>query len=156
MGTIIGLNFYNEGKGLITSSTNGKVYLWDLANLVESKSFDASNALVSAFDANIAKNSFVTVSQNTIKLWNLSGELVHEFKSKVGVDGEETEIKAIKISPDGSTMASSGFQRSPVRKTKDDKNIIRIWDLKRGTLYSSLKGTVNPIYSFDFHPEKMN
>jgi WD40 repeat protein len=154
LGTIIGLNFYNEGKGLITSSTNGKVYLWDLANLVESKSFDASNALVSAFDANIAKNSFVTVSQNTIKVWNLSGELVHEFKSKVGVDGEETEIKAIKISPDGSTMASSGFQRSPVRKTKDDKNIIRIWDLKRGTLYSSLKGTVNPIYSFDFHPEK--
>lgn len=153
MGAIEGLNFYNEGHGLITAGTNGKIHLWDINDLSDSKHFSASTLAISAYDANVPKNRFVTASQgNKIKVWNLEGELIHEFESRGTEHGEKQPVKALKISPDGTTMASSGFQKSPSRKSKENKNVIRIWDLNRGALYKSLEGTVNPIYSFDFHP----
>lgn len=155
LGAIEGIDFYNDGHGLITAGTNGKIHLWDINDLSDSKHFSASTLAISAYDANVPKNKFVTVSNsNVIKVWNLEGELLHEFKSVFGNEGDKQPVKAIKISPDGSTMASSGFQKSPSRKTKENKNVIRIWDLKRGALYKSLEGSVNPIYTFDFHPSE--
>lgn len=154
-GAIKGINFYNDGKGLITAGTSGKIHLWDIQDLSDSKHFNASTIAISAYDANVAKNKFVTASQNNvIKVWNLEGELLHEFKSRSNRDEDKQPVKAIKISPDGSTMASSGFQKSPSRKSKENKNVIKIWDLNRGSLYTSLEGSVNPIYTFDFHPTK--
>ncbi|MFT5821129.1 MAG: WD40 repeat protein [Crocinitomix sp.] len=154
-GAIIGINFYNDGKGLITAGTSGKIHLWDIQDLSDSKHFSASAIAISAYDANVTKNTFVTASQNNvIKVWNLEGEKLHEFKSRANKGENKQPVKAIKISPDGSTMASSGFQRSPSRKSKENNNVIRIWDLNRGSLYSTLEGSVNPIYTFDFHPTK--
>ncbi|NOQ74055.1 MAG: hypothetical protein GQ574_18760 [Crocinitomix sp.] len=154
-GAIRGINFYNDGKGLITAGTSGKIHLWDTQDLSDSKHFSASTLSISAYDANVAQNKFVTASQNNIiKVWNLEGELLHEFKSRSSKEEDKQPVKAIKISPDGSTMASSGFQKSPSRKSKENLNVIRIWDLNRGSLYSELEGSVNPIYTFDFHPTK--
>ncbi len=152
-GGIMGINFYNEGQGLITAGNNGRIHLWNANDLSESKHFDASNYPLSAYDANISKNRFVTASQNSeVKVWNLTGELLYDFKSRSAENQDKEPVKALKMSPDGTTMASSGFQGSPIRKTNADKNVIRIWDLKRGTLHHTLQGSVNPIYSFDFHP----
>lgn len=152
---IKGLNFYNEGKQLVSAGGGGKIHLWDINDLSDSKHFTASAIALTAYDANIEKNKFVTVSQgNNIKVWNLEGELLYEFRSRRGENKAGQPINAIKISPDGSTLASSGFQKSPTGRAKEDKNVIRIWDMKRGTLYKSLKGHVNPIFTFDFHPDK--
>lgn len=152
---IMGINFINEGKGLISAGQNGKIHLWNITDLSESKHFDASTSSLTAYDANVQKNRFVIAAQNNdVKVYDLSGNLLYSFKSKTGETEDREPVKALKISPDGSAMASSGFQRSPIRKNKEDKNVIRIWDLKRGTLYKTLQGSVNPIYSFDFHPTK--
>src|SRR5690554_7638522 len=50
-------------------------------------------------------------------------------------------------------MASSSYKRF------NDKNIfnehsIKVWDVQRKGLMSELKGSVNPVTSFSFHPEK--
>ena len=154
LGSVKGLHFFKDGKALITAGNGGKVNLWSTNDFSTSTSLNASRLGLSAFDINIKHNLFVTVSSNNlIKVWNLEGELIHEFKSK-GLDNDKQPIKAIKISPDGSTMASSGYQRSPRGSKVSNKNVVHIWDLKRGSLYTSLEGTVNPIYTFDFHPEK--
>ncbi len=154
-GRIMGINFYHKGTGLLTAGQNGKIHLWNRNDLSESKHFDASNLALTAYDANVAKERFVIAAQNCdVKVYDLSGALLYAFKSKTGETEDSEPVKALKISPDGSAMASSGFQRSPVRKAKEDKNVIRIWDLKRGSLYKTLEGSVNPIYSFDFHPSK--
>lgn len=155
LGAIKGINFYDNGKGLITAGAGGKIHLWNIEDLSDSKHFNASTIAISAYDANVPKNKFVTASQNNvIKVWNLEGELLNEFKSRNAKGEAKEPIKALKISPDGSTMASSGFQRSPSKKSKENKNVIRIWDLKRGSLFMALEGSVNPIYTFDFHPTK--
>lgn len=153
VGGIMGIHFYNDGNGLLTAGQNGKIHLWNINDLSESKHVDASNATLTAFDANVAKERFVIAAQNSdVKVYDLNGNELYSFKSKTGETEDREPVKALKISPDGSAMASSGFQHSPIRKAKEDKNVIRIWDLKRGTLYKTLQGSVNPIYSFDFHP----
>ena len=150
LGAIKGLNFYKDGKGLISAGAGGKIHLWDINDLSDSKHFTASATGITAYHANVSKNMFVTASQSTVKVWNLDGELIHEFKK----NNNSSTIKALQISPDGSTIASSGSQQSLRGKANDNKNVIHIWDGKRGTLYQTLKGSVNPIYTFDFHPQK--
>lgn len=153
LSSIKGLHFFNEGKELITAGSSGKVNLWNINDLSNSTSLSASRLGLTAFDINTKHNQFVTVSSlNTIKVWDLKGTLLHEFKSNAKEEGGEQSIRAIKISPDGTTLASSGEQKKPKGSKIVNKNVIRIWDLKRGVLYKSLEGTVNPIYTFDFHP----
>ena len=151
--SIVGLEFYENGTRLISAGSNGKINLWDINSLEESKSINASALPITAFDVNVSEKLFVTVSQSrVIKVWNLEGDLLHEYTSEVEESGIREPIRALKISPDGSTMASSGFRNSTSRTAKENRNVIRIWDLQRGTLHASLEGSVNPIYSFDFHP----
>ncbi len=152
---IKGLKFYNNGQGLITTGGGGLVHLWNINDLSESKHFKAATSPITAFDANIENNRFVTASQNKkIKVWDLEGNEIFDFKTKEEENENAEPIKAIAISPDGTTIASSGFRRARSRKSKSNNNVIHIWDLQRGSLHKVLEGTVNPIYTFDFHPEK--
>ncbi|MBD3637978.1 MAG: caspase family protein [Crocinitomicaceae bacterium] len=150
---VIGLQFYDNGNGLITTGGGGLVHLWNINNLMESKHIKASGTGITAFDAHIEKNRFVT-SSNTrkIRVWDFEGNEIFEFKDKLEDHDNSEPIRALKISPDGSTVASSGFSKAKSFRLKRGDNVIRIWDMNRGTLYKLLEGSVNPIYTFDFHP----
>ena len=152
---VLGLNFYNNGQGLITTGGGGLVHLWNIHDLKESKHIKASNSGITAFDANIDKNRFVT-SSNTrrIRVWDLEGNEIFEFRDKLEDRSNNEPIRALQISPDGSTVASSGFAKGRKYKLRKGDNVIRIWDMNRGTLYKLLEGQVNPIYTFDFHPSE--
>jgi WD40 repeat protein/uncharacterized caspase-like protein len=153
LGAIKGLKFYNDGKNLISTGGGGLVHLWDIQNLSESKHFTASATPIAAFDANVARNKFVTASQNKeIKVWDFDGNLLFEFKGRADENESSELVNALTISPDGSTVASTGFRRGKSQKSREQDNVIRVWDMNRGTLHKTLVGTVNPIYTFDFHP----
>jgi len=150
---IKGLKFYNNGEGLITTGGGGVVHLWNINDLLKSKHFKASNSLITAFDANVEKNRFVTASNTRrIRVWDLEGNEIFEFKGKLDDQKNSEPIRALEISPDGSTVATSGFRKARSRKVVNSHNVVRIWDMNRGSLYKLLEGKVNPIYSFDFHP----
>lgn len=152
---VIGLNFYNEGQGLITTGGGGLVHLWNIDNLIDSKHITASKSGITAFDALIDKNRFVTTSRTRrIRVWDFDGNEIFEFKDKLEDRSNSEPIRALEISPDGSTVATSGFAKARSFKVKKGDNVIRIWDLNRGSLYKILEGSVNPIYTFDFHPEE--
>jgi len=152
---IKGLKFYNNGQNLITTGGGGLVHLWNVSDLAASKHFTASATPIVAFDVNVSKNRFVTASQNKeLKVWDLEGNLVFEFKGRVDENESSEVVNAISISPDGSTFASTGFRRAKSQKSKENDNVIRVWDMNRGTLLKTLGGSVNPIYTFDFHPVK--
>jgi len=148
-----GLKFYDNGKGLITTGGGGLVHLWNINDLANSKHLKASNSIITAFDANEEKNRFVVASSTrVIHVFDFEGNEIFQFKDKLD-DHRNTEIiRALQISPDGSTVASSGFNRAKSFKLGKGDNVIRIWDLNRGSLYKLLEGNVNPIYTFDFHP----
>lgn len=150
-----GLTFYDNGFGLISTGGGGLVHLWKINDLSESKHIQASANGISAFDANVAKNRFVTVSNSrVISVWDFEGNQIFEFKDKLEDYSNSEPIRALQISPDGSTVASSGFSKSKSFRTKKNDNVIRIWDMNRGSIYKLLEGQVNPIYTFDFHPSK--
>ncbi|MEX1000765.1 MAG: caspase family protein [Crocinitomicaceae bacterium] len=152
---IVGLKFFDDGKRLITTGGGGVVHLWNINNLNDSKHIKASSTLITAFDANVEQNRFVTASSNRkIRVWNFEGEEIYEFKDHLEDESNSGTIRALQISPDGSTVASSGFAKNKNFRLKENDNVIRIWDVKRGTLYKILEGHVNPIYTFDFHPVK--
>lgn len=153
LGAIKGLKFYNNGESLITTGGGGLVHLWNIQDLSSSKHFTASATPIVAFDANISKNRFVTASQNKeLKVWDFEGNLIFEFKGRADENESSEVVNALTISPDGSTLASTGFRRTKSQKSKENDNVIRVWDMNRGTLHRTLGGTVNPIYTFDFHP----
>ena len=150
-----GLKFYNNGEGLITTGGGGLVHLWNINNLLDSKHINASASLITAFDANEERNRFV-IATNTrrIHVYDFEGNEIFEFKDKLEDHKNSETIRAIQISPDGSTVASSGFNRAKSFRVGQGDNVIRIWDMNRGTLYKLLEGQVNPILTFDFHPNK--
>lgn len=155
VGAIKGLKFYNDGQNLITTGGGGMVHLWNIENLRESKHLNASITPIVAFDVNVSKNRFVTASQNKeLKVWDFEGNLIFEFKGRTDENESSEAINAISISPDGTTLASTGFRRTQSAKSKENDNVIRVWDMNRGTLYKTLGGSVNPVYTFDFHPLK--
>ncbi|MBI3136181.1 MAG: caspase family protein [Bacteroidetes bacterium] len=152
---IKGLKFFNNGQGLITTGGGGLVHLWNISDLASSKHFTASATPIVAFDANVGKNRFVTASQNKeLKVWDFEGNLIFEFKGRVDEQESSELVNALTISPDGSTVASTGFRRAKSQKSNENDNVIRVWDMNRGTLLKTLGGSVNPIYTFDFHPVK--
>lgn len=152
-GAIRGLKFYNNGEGLISTGGGGAVHLWNVNDLSESKHFKASSSLITAFDVNTEKGFFVTASgKSDVRVWSMEGKEMYYFKGNDKDNPGAEPIRAIAISPDGSTVASAGFQRIRSLQKKTSSNVIRIWDIERGTVYKVLKGTVNPIYTFDFHP----
>lgn len=153
--SIIGIDIHPQNQALIVASSNGKIQLLSPDNLNEIRSINASILPISAIDINPSSEKLVTVGQNSmIKVWNLNGELLKEYSHDGDSNPNQAPIKAIKISPDGSTMATSGYRSIPFTNSLDSKNVIHIWDLTRGTLYRTLEGKVNPIYAFDFHPEQ--
>ncbi|MCB9225031.1 MAG: caspase family protein [Crocinitomicaceae bacterium] len=151
--TVLGLKFYNDGQNLITTGGGGLVHLWNTNNLMDSKHIKASNSMITAFDVNVEKNRFVTASSTRrIRVWDFDGNEIFEFKDKLEDYNNSEPIRALQISPDGSTVASSGFAKAQSFRVRKGDNVIRIWDMNRGTLYKLLEGQVNPIYTFDFHP----
>lgn len=155
LSTVKGLKFFNNGLSLITTGGGGLVHLWNVNDLASSKHFTASTAPIVAFDANVSKNRFVTASQTKeLKVWDFEGNLIFEFKGRTDENESSEVVNALTISPDGSTFASTGFRRTKSQKSKENDNVIRVWDMNRGTLLKTLGGSVNPIYTFDFHPVK--
>ncbi|MBK9190199.1 MAG: caspase family protein [Crocinitomicaceae bacterium] len=153
LASIKGLKFFNNGQGLISTGGGGLVHLWNINDLSESKHFTASATPIVAFDANVAKNRFVTASQNKeMKVWDFEGNLIFEFKGRTDENESSEMVNALTISPDGSTVASTGFRRTQSQKSRANDNVIRVWDMNRGSLLKTLGGSVNPIHTFDFHP----
>lgn len=153
MSAVKGLKFFDNGTGLVSLGGGGLVHLWDVNDLSESKHIKASSVPITAFDVNVKKRRFVTATQKQdIRIWDFDGNEVTYFKGNDPEESGREPIKAIALSPDGTTVASSGFRRGSSRKKKEEDNVIRIWDAERGVVSSVMRGTVNPIYTFDFHP----
>lgn len=135
---------------LVALDENGAFYILNHSlELINQIKIPSINIL--SFDINPDKEKAVIATNGRqIKVYDFQGKQLQSFVQRT--DGKDYPITAISISPDGLSLASSGsrFIHS-IRKTKNE-SYIQLWDLDRGSQYKVLKGEVNPIYSFDFHP----
>lgn len=150
---IVGIGLLPKTNSMISCGADGKILKWSILDLAESQVIASNQLSLSSFNLNEKKEVFAVATANkTIKVFDLKGTLIKSFKSKV--EGKSSPIKALEISPDGSTVASSGTEYTKNILSSKSLAIINIWDLKRGIIYKTLKGEMNPIYAFDFHPNQ--
>ncbi len=88
--------------------------------------------------------------KNQIDCYNMEGNLVMQLIDTV----ESEEIKVLEFSPDGSVLGSSSFKQTFFQGMESGENSIKLWDLSRQGLIAELKGSVNPVHQFSFHPQE--
>lgn len=152
----VGVFFTSEGN-IISASEDGTIKIHDTSGEAINE-WTANKGGVYCMSYNVITHQVVTGgADKMIKLYEVfDGSLVHEFSNSIedkesGVVIDET-VRDIAFSPDGNTIASSGFKVGLFNKVKSNDNVIRLWDVNRKQLYKTLEGEVNPIEAFCFHP----
>ncbi len=152
------ISFSPDGKLIATAGYDGTAKLWNLSgqlfvvlkghpvgvNGVSFRPVPVREASRSSFGVALGTNrplaslkeegtQIATASDDgTVRLWNLSGQQVAEFK------GHQRPVNSISFSPNGQMLASTG-----------DDETIRLWDLS-GKQVLIFKGD---IYSVSFSPD---
>ncbi|MDX1349763.1 MAG: caspase family protein, partial [Putridiphycobacter sp.] len=148
---ILGFGYNATSKHILVASKDGKVSLCAPTDLSVAETFKTGSILNSSFAVHPSKAYFVvSTANNVIKLMNLNGETINEFKGKT--EDNKSPISGISISPDGSLIASSGTNYTESLKGRNANSAIKLWDAKRGIIHQTLEGKVNPILTFDFNP----
>lgn len=84
----------------------------------------------------------------SIKVWNAMGEEIASLKEEKS--GEKSKV--ISFSPNGESIAATGYKTLLLDKIYSKNNVIQLWNVKRGSISKTLKGNVNPIDAFAFSP----
>ncbi|MFD1551563.1 caspase family protein [Putridiphycobacter roseus] len=151
--SILGFDFDPNSKQIITVGVEGKINFLNLESLEESKQQKTGSLLINAYDIDVKNKLFaITNASRTIKLFNFEGKELQSFKGNS--EDDNAPISAVKISPDGTILASSGSSYVQSIKGRKGVSVVKLWDLKRGVYFQDLKGEVNPVYTFDFHPSE--
>jgi WD40 repeat protein len=117
-----------SGGGALTENTDTNIRVWDYSSGKQIRNIAANNNPVSFISFTPDGKTIVSGSETGIKVWNAnSGELVNSINAP-----SPEGIKAIAISPDGRTLATTSLDAS-----------VRLWNLADGKLARTLKSAAN-------------
>lgn len=151
-GGIASLDLSEDETEMYAVGINGVIKSFDLENykMIAEINPKGNGSRIMSLDVKNDKIAWLK-SKNTIGVMNFKGEELFTLQS---IAEEQDDIRMLKFSPDGGMLCSSGFRVNLIGKVKSDENSIKVWDIKRKNLLKELKGTVNGIMQFSFHPEK--
>ena len=117
-----------SGGGSLSENTDTSIKLWDLRTGKLIRSITANTNAVSFVNFTPDGQTIVSGDETAIKTWNVSnGELINTIKAP-SAEG----IKAIAISPDGTTVATTSLDAS-----------VRLWNVASGKLVKTLVPAAN-------------
>ena len=145
-GDVLSLEFFPDGKTLLSAYEDGSVRLWDVdsGQLLQTKSFPyipRGGALVSNDGRTIAVNDGYT----ELRLWNVSTGKINILRW-VGMELLSIHVppdsRTIHFSPDSRTIAAVVGNEDPMRRSSRTEYSICIWDVETGALLHKL-GALN-------------
>lgn len=146
------LEFSPDGKTLIVGTLSA-ISLWDLAKSKRTASVSPGNGVIAGMTVSPDGKTLAVAwhgrgNEREIKLFDLPSLKQHSTLNWLAVDfrpGEINEMTGILFSPDGKTLAVSGF--------KGTDEVIQLWDLPSQKLPVQLKTGGERAFSPSFSPD---
>jgi len=111
--------FSSDGELLAHSSSDNKVYLWDINSGKLQKSFGGHTKAVTSIVFSPDNNMLVSSSvDKTIRLWNVGSKTAHKT-----IYGHRNTVSSVAFHPNGNILASSS-----------NGGEVRLWNLRSGKL----------------------
>ncbi|CAK72861.1 unnamed protein product (macronuclear) [Paramecium tetraurelia] len=128
--------FSPDGKSLASCSDDNSIILWDIKT-GKMKQIVKGKGVVKSLCLSPNNTTLAFSRKQCVYLWNLKTR-----KQKAKLDGHLDEIRSVCFSQDGTTLASSSYDKS-----------IRLWDVKIKQQKAKLDGHSNRVYSVNFSPD---
>lgn len=133
-----GLAFSPDGKQIVTSTSDGKIKLWDLASRTELFTLSAHEGhiwfvAISSDGSRLASAS----SDGTAKVWDLDTQQL-----ALDLRGHTDEVFSVAFSKDGTRIVTASQDGTAL-----------VWDAANGQLLLTFTGHEAPVLSAQFNPD---
>jgi len=133
--------FSPDGKHLATSSSDGRIYIWEMAKRFVRKAFNVRTRFVPCFDFSPNGRLLVSNADDGVLLWNLR-DGSSKFLTEKDFSFGDNRCSSAVFSPDGRYIAAS-----------HSDGFVRIWDARVGQLMRRVKAHANGAYDVAFMPD---
>jgi len=140
-GSITSIALSPNGRYIATSSFNGEIRVWQLANMKHLYTFAEHSGWVWSIAFSSDSTLLASGSNDrTIKLWDVSN--AESLGCIDTLEGHTHWVRAVAFSPDGLTLASGG-----------NDSTIKLWSVASGQQLVSLAGHTGSVSSIAFSPD---
>ncbi|PVF94835.1 WD40 repeat-like protein [Serendipita vermifera] len=146
--------FSPDGKYLATGAEDRQIRIWDIAKKRIFRNFTGHEQEIYSLDFSYDGHLIVSGSgDKTARIWDMEtgNATILSISDVANTDGDVTMsegvasdagVTSVAISPDGKLVAAGSLD-----------TIVRLWDVRTGTLLERLKGHRDSVYSVAFTPD---
>lgn len=138
--TIWALAFHPEGRWLATGADDGNIYVYDLLSKqqVQPRVLRGHTSFVRSLTFATSGHHLISASDDrTVKVWDAGS-----WQCKITLLGHTSPLRAVTIHPLLSNIIASGGVDGS----------IRLWDIERGQMLSSIQGLGSTVLALSLHP----
>lgn len=132
--------FSPDGRLILTSGSDRKVILWDIATGAEIRRFIGDSFAFSPDGRIIVTANF---EKNTVRLWDAA----------TGAETRRLDGVWVAFSPDGNSILTVNTTLYKNGRKLNDDNVARLWDISTGKLLRSFAGHSGTVSSLTFSPD---
>lgn len=134
------ISFNQDDSKILTASDDGHVRIWDVKSKELTFDYDNEFPVRAAVFSPDGKGLASGTRNGTLMIWNPNTDNPYPLQSIQAHPG--SVIMSLAYSPDGKLVASASSDKT-----------VRVWNVKEGTVYTTFRGHIGPVYAVAFSPD---